>query len=121
MSEQIEEVTGVVTPEQQAPAAPALSPEQFETIKRSLIETLHKHYGQFINSINHFPLAQMPMQQAFLHFDTGFLWFEKAIVNMPVPQAQVMQVPQPKAPESALEPQAQEASQTAEVIPIDAA
>lgn len=114
MSEQLQEA-------QAQPAAPTLTEEQFSTIKQSLIDALHKHYGQFVSAIAHFPLAQMPMQQAFLHFDTGFLWFEKAIVNMPVPQAQVMQVPQPAAPESALEPQAPETQQAPEVAPTDAA
>jgi hypothetical protein len=119
MSEKIQEVT----PEQQASAAPSLSPEQFETVKRSLIDTLHKHYSQFISSIAHFPLAQMPMQQAFLHFDTGFLWFEKAIVNMPVPAVQMGQIsPQSQAPEQQMgQPHEEIPEQEGQVAPVDAA
>jgi hypothetical protein len=102
MDQQLQDVNAAQTPVQEAPAAPTLAPEQFEQIKRSLIETLHKNYGQFISSIAHFPLLPMPMQQAFLHFDTGFLWFEKAIVNMPMPQVQVAEVPQQEAPSESL-------------------
>jgi hypothetical protein len=104
------------------PAAPTLSPEQFNSIKQSLMESLHKNYGQFIGSIQTFPVMPLAMQQAFLHFDTGFLWFEKAIVNMPQPTVQVSQAsPQPEAPESALESQAPEAQQAPESAPIDSA
>ena len=116
MSEQLQEP-------QSQPAAPTLTEEQFATVKKSLIDTLHKNYGQFVSSIAHFPLAQLPMQQAFLHFDTGFLWFEKAIVNMPVPVVQMGQVsPQPQAPEQPMG-QSNEAipEQETQATPVDAA
>lgn len=94
MSEQLQDVNA-----QAQPAAPTLSPEQFEQIKRSLVDSLHKNYGQFIGSIQQFPVAAPPMQEAFKHFDTGFLWFKEAILNMPMPVVQMMPMPpQSEAP-----------------------
>lgn len=90
-------------PQQAQATPPQMSPEQFDTIKNALIQNFIKGYTQFIGSISHFPCAQIPMQEAFRHFDTGFLWFKEAIVNMPAPQIQVIPVPQPQAasPEAA--------------------
>jgi hypothetical protein len=101
-------------PQQAQANPPQMSPEQFETIKNALIQNFVKGYTQFIGSISHFPCAQIPMQEAFRHFDTGFLWFKESLVNMPVPQIQVMPVPQPQAASPEAAPQeAQSAPETA--------
>jgi hypothetical protein len=98
MTEQLQDVNA------QAKAVPptgtpeTLTPEQFVSIKTSLIQTLQKNYMDFVNSIQHFPLHQAPMQEAFKHFDTGFLWFKEAIATMPMPIVQAAQAPQPQAP-----------------------
>ena len=91
MTDQAQDVNANPVP----PTAPAppLTPEQFEAVKRSLVERLHKQYGDFINSIAHFPASPAPMGEAFRFFDTGFIWFEKAIANMPMPNVQVIEAP----------------------------
>lgn len=121
MSEQLHDVNAQpASPQMAQPAPAALNPEQFESVKRSLIENLHKQYGQFISSIANYPAAQLPMQEAFRHFDTGFLWFEKAVVNMPMPQVQVAQAPQPQAPcEQEMAPANEEAPQAAEAPSVE--
>lgn len=113
MTEQLQDVAVEPTPQMQQPAPAQLSPQQFEAVKKSLIDNLVKHYNQFIQSICHFPCAQLPMQESFRHFDTGFLWFEKAIHNMPMPQIQVASAPQPEAPSQPEAPQAAESAQEA--------
>jgi hypothetical protein len=121
MSEQLQDVNAKAQP-----AAPTLHPEQFEQIKKSLIDTLFKNYNNFIASINKFPVMPVPMQEAFRHFDTGFLWFKESILNMPMPQIQMVQAsPQPEAsgePAMASEAcEAPEAPSAEAVEPIDAA
>lgn len=117
MSEHLQDVNAQpASPQMAQPAPAALSPEQLESVKRSLIENLHKIYGQFISSICNFPCAQLPMQEAFRHFDTGFLWFEKAIVNMPMPPVQVSQV---QPPEAQFQPAEESANQAVPEAPIN--
>ena len=122
MSEQLQDVNAQAQDTAQA-QAPTLHPEQFEQIKKSLIDSLHKSYGEFIGSIQRFPVSPVPMQQSFLHFDTGFLWFKEAILNMPMPQMQVaIASPQPEASgEPAMASEACEASEAPEVAHIDPA
>ena len=97
------------TPEEATQAAPQeknilpMTPEQMESVKNALIQGLVKSYHEFIKSINHLPVNQVPMQESFKYFDTGFLWFKEAIISMPTQNLRVMPAPQPEAasPETA--------------------
>jgi hypothetical protein len=79
-------------PQSLTPPQP-LSPEQFETIKNSLLQNVQQSYSTFVSFLAKIPAHQQMMQEAFRFFDTGVLWMEKAVIGMPMPQAQVIQAP----------------------------
>ncbi len=81
------------------PPAPMMTPAELEGIKINLLTQLEKSYNGFINSVANLPGMQQSKLNAFMFFDTGFIWLQNAIKGLhlvlaamqPEPQAQQQQ------------------------------
>lgn len=71
------------TPPSQQQIAP-MTPEQVESIKQALIDQLRKAYHAFLNAISRIPMAANCNTEAMRFYDTGLLWSERAIKNLPL-------------------------------------
>jgi hypothetical protein len=78
------------TAQQSIPSPPQFTPEQFAQIKISLKSQVQKCYTQFLTSIMQIPVEQKGLQEAIRFFDTGFIWFEKAVENLPINGVQMV-------------------------------
>jgi hypothetical protein len=95
---------------------PTMTPQQAQIIRQAVFNSFNTAYGEFINKINQFPSHQPAKMEAFKFFDTGYLWFEKAIQNMPIATSDSN--PQSQAP---AEPaQAQQETKTSEENKVEA-
>jgi hypothetical protein len=85
-----EQQTATCTPEaateQQAQPNPnAMTIEQFQLMKAELIAKFNAMYNDFAAGLGQYPAVPHLRNEAQRYFDTGFLWFEKAI-NLISPQ-----------------------------------
>lgn len=100
-----------------------ITPEQLNMIKSALKDRFNKQYSDFVNGVKGLPVNQHLASVAFQYLDTGYLWFEKAIDGMPVPQMQPVSAPAPQQ-EAVSQPQEQksaEAAQEAPAAPVNVA
>lgn len=75
-----------------------VTPEVFEKIKVALISHVEKAYAVFLQSIMSIPCEQKGLQNAMLFLDSGYVWLEKAIKNLPaLPQNMGIVTPEQQA------------------------
>jgi hypothetical protein len=111
MTEQAKESpsTAPLSPEaNQAPQADfaPMTPEQFAVVKKSLIDNLQKAYDAFVKAVGRIPCHRHHNRMAFENFDTGFIWLEKGISQLPI---EALSPPKPSSPQPEAQPQSSEA------------
>lgn len=82
-----------------------ITPQQLDQIKRMSIEKLTQQYLTFVGNIQPFLCQPKMKEEAQKYFDTGFLWFEKGILNFVIPQDATVLKKESEQPQPPLQPE----------------